>query len=99
EQTVGHVAAGQDFQIAWRRDIGKGTSRYQFITAPPVIANGVIYTMDAGATVTAFDERTGRQLWRNNLTPKTLPDGTRPRRLIPPIFHGNTPIDTVTFGG
>lgn len=99
EQSVEHVAAGADFKVAWRRDIGKGSSRYQHITAPPIIAGGRIYTMDAGAQVTAVDLATGRTVWDADLVPKTLPDGTRPRRLMPEIYIGNGPIDTITFGG
>ena len=99
EQSVEHVAAGADFKIAWRRDIGKGSTRYQHITAPPIIADGRIYTMDAGAQVTAVDLATGRTVWDADLVPKTLPDGTRPRTLLPPLYIGNTPIDTITFGG
>jgi len=99
EQTVEHVDAAPDFEIAWKRDIGRAGGRAQFITAPPIAAGGRIYTMDAGAQVTATDARTGHVVWRANLVPKTLPDGTRPRRLVPPIFAHNGIVDPIAFGG
>ena len=38
EQSVENVAAASRFQVAWRRDIGKGSNRTEQITAPPILA-------------------------------------------------------------
>lgn len=70
EQSVDHVAAAPNFEIAWRRSVGKGRSRGGHVTATPVIAAGRIFTMDAEALITARDERTGAEVWRVDLAPR-----------------------------
>jgi outer membrane protein assembly factor BamB len=68
-QSVEHVDAAPNLQIAWRRSIGRGSGRGFFITAPPIAVGGRIYTMDAEAGVSAHDARTGEQIWRTNIRP------------------------------
>ena len=70
-QSVEHVAAAPDFVVAWRRSIGQKSSRRRHITAPPIAAGGRIYVMDGGAEISAHDMRTGAQIWRANITPKS----------------------------
>jgi len=74
EQAVGHPQAGGDLSIAWKRGFGEGSDRGHHVTAPPVSANGKIYVMDGGATVTAFDAQSGSQVWRTNVRPDTRRD-------------------------
>jgi outer membrane protein assembly factor BamB len=70
EQSVEHVAAAQDFQIAWRRTFGLKSGRRADVMAPPIVADGKVFVMDAAATLSAHDARTGAELWRANLRPK-----------------------------
>jgi outer membrane protein assembly factor BamB len=74
QQSVENVDAAPAFQVAWKRSIGKASSRRLHITAPPIAAEGKVFVMDAAAEVTAHDEKTGRELWRVNLTPKSRRD-------------------------
>jgi outer membrane protein assembly factor BamB len=74
EQSVEHVDAAPAFQIAWRRSIGVPSSRRHHVTAPPIAYGGVVFVMDGSATVSAHDARTGAQLWRNNIMPKSRRD-------------------------
>jgi outer membrane protein assembly factor BamB len=69
EQSVDHVDAAPNLSIAWRHDIGKGSGKGYFITAPPIAVNGRIYVMDAESSVTAHDAQTGAQIWRTNIRP------------------------------
>jgi outer membrane protein assembly factor BamB len=59
-----HLAAGDHINLAWQAEIGRGSSDSAQMLARPVVADGRIYTMDAEATITAFDAQGGRQLWR-----------------------------------
>jgi outer membrane protein assembly factor BamB len=70
EQSVEHVEAAPDFQIAWRRSFGLKSGRRADVMAPPIVADGKIFVMDAAATLSAHDARTGAELWRDNLRPK-----------------------------
>jgi outer membrane protein assembly factor BamB len=71
EQSVDHVAAGANFEVAWRRKVGDGASRARHVTATPVIAAGRIFTMDGDATISAHDERGGGEIWTVDLAPKS----------------------------
>jgi outer membrane protein assembly factor BamB len=61
---MGHLAAGDRLAEAWSADIGDGAGYRTIITARPVSADGVIYTMDSAATVSAYQVATGVRLWR-----------------------------------
>lgn len=65
---IGHPALGGTLTPVFQADIGEGDSRRARITADPVVAGGVIYTVDARATVTATST-TGETLWSRDLTP------------------------------
>ena len=68
EQSVEHVAAGANLTIAWRRGLGQsGTNRKHFVTAPPIMADGKVFAMDAQARVSAHDAVSGGQVWSVNL--------------------------------
>lgn len=61
---MGHLAANERLAQAWTADIGSGGGYRQKIMAQPVVAEGVVYTMDSNAVVSAFDLATGRRRWR-----------------------------------
>jgi outer membrane protein assembly factor BamB len=71
EQSVEHVAAAANFEVAWRRKVGEGRSRAHHVTATPVIANGRIFVMDGEARVSARDERGGGEIWSVDLAPRS----------------------------
>lgn len=75
EQAIEHSAAAPAFQVAWRRKIGKPSKAAIHITAPPVVAAGRVYTLDAEAGVGAFDAQTGAPIWRVDLNPHVRRDG------------------------
>jgi outer membrane protein assembly factor BamB len=70
EQSVEHVQAAPNFDVAWRRSVGGGANRRRHVTAPPVAAGGRVYTMDGEAMVVASDAATGQSVWRANLQPR-----------------------------
>ncbi|WP_170764299.1 PQQ-like beta-propeller repeat protein [Ruegeria lacuscaerulensis] len=55
-------------QRIWSASIGSGDSRKQRITAEPVVAGGLIYTLDSGATVSAVSPQ-GQVVWSASLLP------------------------------
>ena len=67
EQSVEHLAAGANLDIVWKRGIGKGSDRRVHLTAPPISADGVIFTMDAEAGVSAHSVNGGAEVWSTNL--------------------------------
>lgn len=65
-----HLALRDTLAKAWSADIGESASRGQRMLNPPVAANGRVFTIDAGSTVTAFALSDGKRLWRVDLTPE-----------------------------
>lgn len=66
-----HLAAGDDLRIAWRVDIGRGTSADNYhLLSPPVVAAGRVFAIDADGRVSAIDAASGRTLWRAETAPE-----------------------------
>ena len=60
---VQHTGATGNFDKLWSKDTGKGSARKGRVLAPPVVAGGRIYAMDAANQVTAMDANTGARIW------------------------------------
>jgi len=71
EQSVENVDAAPDFRIAWRKPFGEKSSRRAHVLAPPIMAEGKVFVMDAGADVSAHDARTGDTIWKVSMRPKS----------------------------
>ncbi|MCX8953464.1 PQQ-binding-like beta-propeller repeat protein [Ruegeria sp. NA] len=63
-----HAALRATPQRIWSVSIGQGDSRKQRITAEPVVAGGLIFTLDSGATVSAVTPQ-GQLAWEADLIP------------------------------
>lgn len=66
EYRIANAALGNTLQLAWSAKIGDGDSRKQRITADPVVAGGLIYTLDSGTTVAATNTA-GVQVWSRDV--------------------------------
>jgi len=74
ETAIENVEAAPAFEIAWQKSFGTGSSAKVHVTAPPVLAEGRVYVMDARAGVSALDARTGALIWKQQLTAKNKRD-------------------------
>jgi outer membrane protein assembly factor BamB len=59
----------------WTVSVGKGSTNYAHVTAPPVVGGGRVFTLDGAAQVSAVDAGTGKLVWQVDLKPKGAPDG------------------------
>lgn len=66
--TSGHVALGAGTRHIWSAPIGAAADRRHRLAADPVVAGGVIYTLDSRARVTATATNGGR-VWSTDVTP------------------------------
>jgi outer membrane protein assembly factor BamB len=64
---IPHAALSPAPQRVWSASIGSGSSRKNRIAAAPVIADGRVFTLDAGALVAATSTG-GQALWSADLT-------------------------------
>jgi outer membrane protein assembly factor BamB len=63
-----HLAAS-GFSVAWRTSVGSGSSRSGRVTASPIVAEGRVFTVDAGTQLIATDAASGSRLWRFDFEP------------------------------
>ena len=70
DNALQHLAASGDLQELWSTGAGAGSDGEARLTAPPIIADGRIYVLDAETAVRAFDAETGKRLWKRELTPE-----------------------------
>ncbi|MBK8176834.1 MAG: PQQ-binding-like beta-propeller repeat protein [Rhodospirillales bacterium] len=73
-----NVEAGGLNRPAWQVSIGTGTDDDRPILPPPVVADGRVFTIDALHVVSAFDTRTGKRLWSNDLAENEDDDDAEP---------------------
>jgi len=66
-KSPGHVIAAPELDIAWRKSVGKGSSRKSAITTPPVTNATTIYTLDANQMVRASNLKNGSEVWSKRL--------------------------------
>ena len=67
---LGHLALGERLAKAWQADAGTGSSSRGRLSAIPLVADGKVYTLDAGGRVSAFSAAGGGRVWGTSLTPK-----------------------------
>lgn len=70
-----HLELGADPRQVWTVNIGQGSSSEQRLLAQPVVAGGLIFTMDADAEVRAFSADGGGQRWVRNVLPEEEEEG------------------------
>lgn len=70
-----HLQASSDvLSEVWSADIGSAADSANRLLAEPVVADGIIYTLDAEALVRAFDANTGQRIWQADFTPEDEDD-------------------------
>lgn len=67
---MGHLTLPAKLQKAWSSSIGAGGDRRTPLTAQPVVAEGLVFTLDTEGQVTAFDLSSGKKKWRQSVVPR-----------------------------
>jgi outer membrane protein assembly factor BamB len=67
--SMGHLALGDSLHQVWRSSI-EGSSSNDRLLGAPVVAGGRVYVLDTDYDLHAFDERSGKQLWKVNVKRK-----------------------------
>lgn len=65
-----HLSLAEAPKVVWKADIGAAADDETRILVSPIVAGGVVYTMDAMSQVSAFDASDGRLFWRVSLQPE-----------------------------
>jgi outer membrane protein assembly factor BamB len=67
----GHLALGDSVRKVWTASAGTGSSSKGRLSAVPLVADGKVFTLDAGGRVSAFSAASGGKLWSADLTPES----------------------------
>jgi outer membrane protein assembly factor BamB len=67
---LGHLALPDQVQKVWSADAGTGSSSSGRLSAVPLVADGKVFTLDAGGTVSAFSSANGAKLWSASVRPE-----------------------------
>jgi len=65
-----HLEASGPLHQIWTQQAGKGSDSDSRLIAPPIIAGGMIYVLDAATHVYVFNAASGKPLWDKDLAPK-----------------------------
>lgn len=75
-KAIGHISAANDFDVAWRANVGAGSDRKSALTTPPVASTDTIFTIDSRQVIVATDAANGNRLWTKKLESGNRRDGT-----------------------
>ena len=64
-----HLTLADQIATRWSESIGVGANRDRKVTTVPVVGNGMVFTMDAAGTVSAFRVTDGGRVWRADVVP------------------------------
>src|SRR3990167_312955 len=64
-----HVSLKETIEPQWTVSIGSGVGQGRLLSSP-VVAEGVLYTLDTYGQVMATHSLTGETLWRTNISPE-----------------------------
>ncbi|HEX3487653.1 MAG TPA: PQQ-binding-like beta-propeller repeat protein, partial [Micropepsaceae bacterium] len=96
DNVTGNLMADGPLEQIWSVSAGKGTDDDSRLTAPPIVAGGLIYVLDAQTHVFAFEAQTGKPVWDKSLSP--IEPGESPSWFN--IFGSSKAINpTKGFGG
>ncbi len=69
---MSRLAASDKLKELWTVDAGSGSGGASRLIASPIVAEGKIFVLDAEAHVRAFDAKSGKRLWTQDLTPEDM---------------------------
>lgn len=71
-----NILTSENAEKLFITDFGKGASKRNLLMAVPVVANNMVYTQDVQGKVTAFDLKTGDEVFSQKLTPLNKNDAS-----------------------
>lgn len=67
QNLIPHVIAGNNLKQVWSTNIGDGLSDDRWTMAQPIVANGIIYALDASFNLSAIRLDNGKKVWKKEL--------------------------------
>jgi outer membrane protein assembly factor BamB len=70
DNVLQHLEVPGNLHELWTVDAGQGSDSDARLTAAPIMAQGMVFVIDAEAQVRAFDAQSGNLRWEQDLTPE-----------------------------
>lgn len=67
QHKIPNIKIATDFAKQWSVRFGKGSSKRDFLISKPLVKGQVVYTLDAGGKLSAFNLQDGEKLWAEEL--------------------------------
>lgn len=96
---MGHIASHDELKKLWSKNFGSGNSKRDYLIASPVIAEGLIFTIDTEAEVRAFAQKDGKSLWNRRLKPQIKTDKDSSLKGAGLAYDNKMVYATTGFGG
>lgn len=94
--SLGHLALSGGLRKVWSVDAGSGSSSRGRLSAVPLVAQGKVFTLDAGGDVSAFSAASGSKVWSTSVTPEN--ESSREGFGGGLALEGNTLYTTTGYG-
>lgn len=96
---MGHLQADSKLKKLWDSGFGEGNSKRDYLLAAPIIAYGVVFTIDADAKVKAFRLDGGDEIWSKRVKPLNKDEKTVSMKGAGLAEFDKKIIATTGFGG
>ncbi len=67
--SMGHLYLDLNLKKKWSKSIGSDGGKNNNLSISPIVADNIIFAVDAKATLSAFDANNGKRKWKKNLIP------------------------------
>ncbi|MBQ8671836.1 MAG: PQQ-binding-like beta-propeller repeat protein [Alphaproteobacteria bacterium] len=98
QHTGANFGVGTSFKKQWKADFGTGSSKREVLLSKPIISEKTVYTLDADATLSAFNLADGKKLWSVDLLSDNRNVGDTSLKGIGLALSGNAIYVTTGFG-
>lgn len=71
---MGHISSNDELRELWSEKFGAGNSKRDYLIASPVVADGMVFAIDAKAVVSAYNQENGMPVWKTRLKPQIRDD-------------------------
>ncbi len=75
DHAMHHLKVDETLSKAWSANAGKGERSTAQLISAPVVAEGKVYVLDTNTELYAFNEESGKRLWRRDLRPRDKSSG------------------------
>ncbi len=69
---MGNLSANNNIKKLWQKNFGEGSDKRNLLLAQPIISGEYIYTQDVDATVSAFNIKDGKKIWKRKIKPNNV---------------------------